>query len=73
MSNYNKKKIDYAMIQYTIDQKLCTFCGGCSAVCPEFAIEIYDDKSEITEACINCGLCECFCPVSAIKTPQDRD
>ena len=56
---------------YLIDQNKCTFCGGCSAVCPETAIVIYDDNSEITEDCKNCGICECFCPVSAIKEPQD--
>jgi len=61
------------MPKYTIDQKLCTFCGGCSAVCPENAIDIYDDGSEITEACTGCGLCECFCPVSAIENSQDKD
>ena len=52
---------------YTIDQSRCTFCGGCSSVCPVLAIEINDQSSEIKPDCIACGNCAAFCPVSAAQ------
>jgi formate hydrogenlyase subunit 6/NADH:ubiquinone oxidoreductase subunit I len=55
-----------SMTRYAIDQKKCTFCGGCSAVCPQRAVMVLDSESRITGTCNNCGQCERFCPVSAI-------
>jgi len=51
---------------YKINPQLCTFCAGCSAVCPVFAIEISDHESRITRECIDCGICRLFCPIGAI-------
>lgn len=50
-----------------IDQSLCTFCAGCSSVCPVLAIIVRDSSSEISGKCIDCGNCIAFCPVSAVK------
>lgn len=52
---------------YYIDQSQCTFCAGCSSVCPVMAIHVYDSSSAVSDACVNCGNCKIFCPVSAIK------
>lgn len=51
----------------TIDQSLCTFCAGCSSVCPVMAIQVRDSSSAITSRCLDCGNCMAFCPVSAIR------
>ena len=51
---------------FVIDQKRCTFCAGCAAVCPVMAISIEDSSSSIGEACTGCGRCQLFCPVTAI-------
>ncbi|MBD3390610.1 MAG: 4Fe-4S dicluster domain-containing protein [Chitinivibrionales bacterium] len=54
------------MPAFTIDQSVCTFCAGCSSVCPRQAVMIRDDCAEITDACTGCGHCFQFCPVSAV-------
>jgi len=53
-----------------IDQSICTFCAGCSSVCPVMAIHVRDNSSIITNECIDCGNCMVFCPVSAVKKPE---
>jgi formate hydrogenlyase subunit 6/NADH:ubiquinone oxidoreductase subunit I len=55
---------------FTIDQTRCTFCAGCSSVCPVLAIEILGDASRITERCTGCGRCQAFCPVDAVEKMQ---
>jgi len=52
---------------YAINQQTCTFCSGCSSVCPVMAIEILDAESRITGACVECGNCFLFCPIGAIE------
>jgi MinD superfamily P-loop ATPase len=59
--------------RFTIDQSLCTFCGGCAALCPTMAIVVEDASSAITSACNGCGICERFCPVSAVHRQEEAD
>lgn|GEM_PF-1780409 len=56
-----------------IDQSLCTFCAGCSSVCPVMAIEVRGSSSVITDTCIDCDNCAAFCPVSAIRQTGKED
>lgn len=65
MADYESKS-ELSMTRYAIDQNKCTFCGGCSAVCPQRAVLVLESESRIIDTCNNCGLCERFCPVSAI-------
>jgi MinD superfamily P-loop ATPase len=58
------------LTMFVINQQVCTFCGGCAAVCPFSAIIIHDSESRIIEACTDCGTCAAFCPVAAIG-PSD--
>ena len=60
-------------IPYTIDQSVCTFCGGCAAVCPAQAILVHDARIEINESCTQCGTCAKFCPVDAIACEEEAD
>ena len=53
-----------------IDEKSCTGCEGCFAICPNDAIEMKMSKEGFVEPtinnkkCVECGLCERVCPVS---------
>jgi coenzyme F420 hydrogenase subunit beta len=56
-----------------IDQKACTLCGLCCAVCPEKSIIIEDDKIKLSGVCSNCGLCYLVCHrTSYPKSEIDR-
>ncbi|MEM2143921.1 MAG: electron transfer flavoprotein subunit alpha [Candidatus Jordarchaeaceae archaeon] len=52
------------MIRVIIDK--CTGCKTCISQCPFGAIEVVNDKAQISEACTLCGACEKICPVQAI-------
>ena len=50
------------------DQKSCTGCGVCSAVCPQNAIEMAEDAAgfyypSVKDGCIKCGKCLRSCPI----------
>jgi len=56
-------------IAQIVQQKLCTSCGACAAVCPQKAITMEFDSKEFlyypkidTAKCNNCGLCLNVCP-----------
>lgn len=66
-SNQKKAPSESSFAGLYIDQSICTFCAGCSSVCPVMAIQVRDSSSEISGGCIDCGNCVTFCPVSAIK------
>ena len=50
----------------------CCGCAACFAICPQSAIQIYDDEEgfqypQINEtSCIQCGLCMRVCPLKGI-------
>jgi NAD-dependent dihydropyrimidine dehydrogenase PreA subunit len=48
---------------------LCDGCGLCAEHCPGDAVEMIDQKPQITEPlnCTYCGICEEICPRSAIE------
>ncbi len=65
----SKGKIEVEPIVAVIDEKLCSGCGTCVALCPYGAIK-KDEKgvSRVTEAmCKGCGTCAASCPERAIK------
>ncbi len=65
----SKGKIEVEPIVAMIDEKLCSGCGTCVAICPYGAIK-KDEKgvSRVTEAmCKGCGTCAASCPERAIK------
>lgn len=45
-----------------IETSLCTFCGTCIGVCPNDALEIYEEKIVLKGQCSACGLCYKACP-----------
>jgi ferredoxin len=51
-----------------LDLKLCGECGGCVAVCPHGALELYPDGLLIKHGqCALCENCAIFCPVEALS------
>jgi len=65
----SKGKIEVEPIVAVIDDKLCSGCGTCVALCPYGAIK-KDEKgvARVTEAmCKGCGTCAGSCPERAIK------
>nr|MDO8080426.1 electron transfer flavoprotein subunit alpha [Candidatus Freyarchaeota archaeon] len=58
------------MIRVIIDE--CTGCKTCVSQCPFGAIEIVNEKAQISEACTLCGACEKICPVQAIVIERPK-
>jgi len=52
-----------------LDEKTCTGCGLCVAVCPHEVFALADGKAHIIDldACMECGACSGNCPVSALS------
>jgi ferredoxin len=51
-----------------LDPQLCGHCGGCVAVCPYGALELFVSGLLIkAELCTLCQNCVIFCPVGALK------
>ncbi|MFZ2445838.1 MAG: electron transfer flavoprotein subunit alpha [Syntrophobacteraceae bacterium] len=53
-----------------IDRKKCTVCGVCSDACPVGAIELREDRVEISDDCTLCGICVDTCEFGAISLPE---
>jgi ferredoxin len=50
-----------------LDEKLCGECGGCVAVCPVGALQLFSNGLLIKQdLCTLCGNCVIFCPVGAL-------
>ena len=57
-----------------LDPKLCGECGGCVAVCPYGALELFVSRLLIRkDLCTLCQNCIIFCPVGALKTKDSRE
>ncbi len=51
-----------------INPNLCGQCGGCVAVCPVGALELFSNGLKIKyDWCTLCENCVIFCPVSALS------
>ncbi len=54
----------------SVNEKLCTGCGDCAAVCPHavLAVNAQTRKSAIVaeERCMECGACGLNCPKGAV-------
>jgi len=51
-----------------INPDLCGQCGGCVAVCPTGALELYSNSLKIKyDLCTLCENCVIFCPVSVLR------
>ncbi len=55
----------------TVNQKICTGCGKCVAVCSDLSLELYEGKCRPSGkgvfGCIGCGQCMAVCPEDAIS------
>lgn len=56
------------ILMLQVDQKLCGLCGGCVAVCPYGALELFVSSLLIKiDLCTLCENCVIFCPVGALQ------
>ena len=56
-----------------LDPKLCGECGGCVAVCPYGALELFVSSLLIRkDLCTLCQNCIIFCPVGALKITDSK-
>jgi len=62
--------------QRRVDEKICTGCGTCEAVCPVGAVKLQKGRPIFLDGCAGCFGCAQWCPVHAISlgrlTPDDR-
>jgi ferredoxin len=51
-----------------VDERRCTGCGWCAAVCPADALTMEGGLPMLVRpaACVSCGLCADVCPTKAI-------
>jgi len=55
-----------------VEDNICLWCGGCTAVCPHQALELEGRLLKVDQdKCVECGLCVKFCPVGAIKGERE--
>ncbi|MGI6777041.1 MAG: FAD-binding protein [Acetivibrionales bacterium] len=54
------------MVTFHVNASKCNLCGKCKEICPFGAIEIIENRIEITSACKMCRLCIKKCPQKAI-------
>jgi Pyruvate/2-oxoacid:ferredoxin oxidoreductase delta subunit len=52
----------------TLDERLCSGCGDCVAVCPTSCLEMSDPLPWLPRPrdCVSCALCAAVCPTEAI-------
>ena len=57
-----------ALIQYVIDEEICTGCGVCKKSCPQGAIEgeRKGPHSVAQDRCVKCGICYDVCKFDAV-------
>jgi ferredoxin len=54
-------------MSFSVDQELCTGCGGCIELCPAGDIESDGAVATIDDyLCILCGACQVNCPQNAV-------
>ena len=57
-----------AMPVACVDEKACTPCGACQAVCPTEAITLGEVAVRVNaDLCCGCGACVEVCPNGAIR------
>jgi formate hydrogenlyase subunit 6/NADH:ubiquinone oxidoreductase subunit I len=52
----------------TLDERRCTACGDCVAVCPAACLEMVGPLPWLPRPrdCVSCALCAAVCPAEAI-------
>ena len=57
------------MSAINIDSEKCIVCGACTIVCPQGALNIYENRVFVDNIlCSGCGDCVEICPTEAIRT-----
>ena len=56
----------------TVDERACTGCGDCVAVCPTACLEWAGPLPWLPRPadCVSCGLCVVICPTAAVTIEE---
>lgn len=59
----------------TVDERACTGCGDCVAVCPTGCLEMGPTLPWLPRPadCVSCGLCVVICPADAVTISAAGD
>lgn len=68
------KQVQHSSLKPTVNEKKCTSCGCCLAVCPAAAVSFRNHKAFIEQkACVGCAECLCACKFDAININWKED
>ena len=57
-----------------VNHDMCDLCGTCVSVCPENAIEMFEQYLKIDkQVCTACRKCIRICPVQALTMDNEED
>jgi ferredoxin len=51
----------------SVNRYKCCYCGACTSVCPNNALELSETWLDISKDCTNCYICTNICPVGALE------
>lgn len=67
-------RVKNSNLMLELDHQLCGQCGGCVAVCPFGALELFVSGLLIrNKLCTLCENCVIFCPVGALEITDKKE
>lgn len=72
-SSVKNKTGSWRSMRPVVNKKRCIKCGRCWLFCPDNAITIKKDGSDVNyDYCKGCGICATECPVKCIEMIKEK-